>query len=472
MKFIKANLTLVICGAVVVLSLVAWLVWPLPGLRAEVQQDMGGRYNEATSEIQHIVDTPLQLPDQPLIKGPPSKEYVGIKSELIKEVNDQKTKVDKESHDVNARGRIDDHGVPLLQTVEIKNGALSWGTAEPSILPVSRGTEFEFEFKSNYGAQFHEWLSLLATGKLPANQTAFDPGMASPPAMEKLRQAYQDTLKGKDEGVGAAAVQADPADELRYDRQALLNLGLQLYTYVDPGAFQVRPWFSTAESPNEEQMFSALVDSWLQADVVRAIAAVNGIPGRSPGVDASPVKRLIQITVGDTALQHVLLPGTGTSGGQLAVSPTGSTDPDLFYPSNEPGGTAGAGPSLGASLNGAAVPVQSAAPNKIDYAMGMTGHASGGDYDVVYMSIHMDIDPAGLIDFMDKLYLQNVGYTVTDVQLKTVDPLDRTSNGYIYGNKQVVEAEIQVEAILFRSWTARLMPATLRASRGIPEPAK
>jgi hypothetical protein len=109
---------------------------------------------------------------------------------------------------------------------------------------------------------------------------------------------------------------------------------------------------------------------------------------------------------------------------------------------------------------GAAVPTSDdqLPANEIHYEVGMSGRSGGKTYDIVNMNILVDIEPEKLAAFIDELYKQNMGYTVSGIQIKTVDPLDRVSNGYLYGENQVVEAEIQVECLLFRSWTRPIMP--------------
>jgi len=45
------------------------------------------------------------------------------------------------------------------------------------------------------------------------------------------------------------------------------------------------------------------------------------------------------------------------------------------------------------------------------------------------------------------------------------------SNGYIYGESQVIEVELLVECIMFRSWTEQLMPDAVKISLGGTAPA-
>ena len=190
-------------------------------------------------------------------------------------------------------------------------------------------------------------------------------------------------------------------------------------------------------------------------------------PDAKQNVGNAAVKRLMRITLGQDAQgtrlgsfdsQNVAFSGTNIVGaGGAAVSPT-----SLFY-------IQGSTPDQ----NGAAA--SAAQPNSIDLEKRqMTGRASGADYDIILMQISVDVDPSWLNRFIDQLYRQNMGYTVLNIKLKTVDPLSRASNGWIYGETQVVEAEILVESLMFRDWMRPLMPEKVRVALGLPaeEPAK
>ena len=98
----------------------------------------------------------------------------------------------------------------------------------------------------------------------------------------------------------------------------------------------------------------------------------------------------------------------------------------------------------------------------------MTERTGTSDYDVVYMNISIDLDPAYQNKFIDNLYRQNNGYTVIMVQSATVDPIDAASRGFLYGNVQVVHLEILVEGLLFRNWTLPIMPADTKTLLGVP----
>jgi hypothetical protein len=187
-------------------------------------------------------------------------------------------------------------------------------------------------------------------------------------------------------------------------------------------SFQIR-----AKATNEGQIFEQLVDCWLQADVVSAIDALNSrvlekLPPESQNVSASPIKRLIHITVGS-------------------------------------------GPNAGSALFLAADRRAGAA---LDYSKSMTGRAGTDKYDVTTMTIQMDIDPSYINQFIAELYRRNNSYTVLNTKIATVDPFWAASNGYIYGRGQVVTLELDVEAILFRGWTSSIIPPSYKSVMGVP----
>ena len=187
------------------------------------------------------------------------------------------------------------------------------------------------------------------------------------------------------------------------------------------------------------QIFEALMDSWLQNDVVKAICSTNtGPDGKDyPNVGKSPVKRLENISVGATGLTK-----NDSSSGQLFLGMSGSS-------------TSGSGGAGG-----------------LDFGRSVTGHwvdpNVGGGYDVVLMTLKLDLDPAYLNKFIDELYRQNNGYTVLNIKTSPIDPLEAASNAYLYGDTQCVHVEMLVEDLMFRSWTVPVMPKEQRASLSLP----
>jgi hypothetical protein len=153
------------------------------------------------------------------------------------------------------------------------------------------------------------------------------------------------------------------------------------------------------------------------------------------------VKRVEAIVIGSAALGG----GSASAGGLFMASPVGAG----------PGGQAAPAAMAGT-------------PAGLDYSRSLTGHVGTSEYDVVPMKIVVYIDPAYENAFIDELYRQNNGYTEINRSMRTVDPLEASSNGYLYGPVQVIRLELTVEALLFRSWTVPLMPADIRSKLGLP----
>ena len=453
MKFVKENLLLVICAAVA-LVFVGLLFYPLGSMVSQFQADMKTRYDQ-TNTIKTQTNMELKIPGAESWKGIPTPNITEFKSHLIESINKGAQDVQKEAANLNAQGRVGTDGTPLLNGTPIK-GYVPRLTGDP------------LDYKKAYGAQFTAWTTLLV-GKAGTPGTPPDAAdlQASFTAMLAARQANMPA--GMQANVGAQ----DPKEALEYQRNKVLSRAAEIQMYVDPspttGSFQVRPWFLVDEPPNEQQIFESMVDSWLQGEVVRAIAAVNKpvldkAASKDRNVGSAPIKRLIHVMVGNNAMNRKL--SSASSGGGMQTT-GGMDDPGyLFFSAAAAAGNGGGAPPPAPAADAAAA-------GALNYDASMTGHVSNAQYDVVLMSIHLDADPAYVQRFVDQLYRQNVGYTVLNEQIRTVDPLDRVSFGYVYGETQTVEVEILVEALLLRSWTVPLMPASVKTALNIPAtPAK
>ena len=485
MKFVKENLAVLISGAVALLILVfafAPIPYAVPTLREELTTDMAKRYNQQRDLIRKWASLTLEIPGLPPAKGVPPELWVEAKINLINDINRYQREVETLARQFNAQGRLDtsstpDRPVPLLPVP--KTADLSRvGEAIPNFLPKHTTTSDPMAFRESYGLQFQRWRGLLALGQLSKLEVAG----ALPPTLEDLKTGYQDKLKkdvaglapGAVPGGAAANFEKDPAF-LKYMHDQIINRASKLRMYIEDRAFQVRNWYDLDAPPDDSQIFEALVDSWFQADLVKAIAAIN----TNKAVAQNPVKRLTRVVVGNNArtLFAGLSVGAAGAGGGGGVANAPNEPGQLFFTSTSSsgGGLTGVpvvGPRVSDGNQGRGAATRAAkmilpdAANPTDFNLGMTGRAAGKTYDVVYMTVVLDVDPAYLFKFIDSLYHQNMCYTVTNMQMKTVDPLDRAAAGYIYGDVPVVEVEFLFECILFRSWTEPLMPDDIKRTLG------
>lgn len=118
----------------------------------------------------------------------------------------------------------------------------------------------------------------------------------------------------------------------------------------------------------------------------------------------------------------------------------------------------------------------SAAPGaevKPNYQVSITGRStspSNPDYDVRNAEIVAVVSSERLAVFLDALSRVNFN-TVLQVRLGEVDVKADLERGYYYGNEHVVRATITLETVWLRNWTSPLMPASVKKTLGIVEPA-
>ena len=58
--------------------------------------------------------------------------------------------------------------------------------------------------------------------------------------------------------------------------------------------------------------------------------------------------------------------------------------------------------------------------------------------------------------------------TVIDMQYTDVDEYNALASGYVYGQDDVVELQLVIETLWFRSWTTELMPQMVRDALAVP----
>jgi hypothetical protein len=439
MKFVKANLDWIICAAVVLVCLGACYIF-------------AGWYNEEATKAQNdltrgqtamsLIGNFEILPGQPQLKGVTIEQpMIDAKKKALEHMAKQAEAVGQAVAEKNRSGRVlvvkgpkgtPDHYIPLL------GGTIKQDNFLPKIQP---GAD-KFAFKAAYENLFPEFIQRLGGGVPPtlAEVTAEVARVTADRAAEARRGGATPFGQGAPTGQGGLSVK----DTIEIRRGEVVKRMSALKMYVDENALQKRPWFGQPVAPNETQMFEALVDTWLEQDVINAIVAVNNralenADKDKKNVSSSAIKRLEAIVVGSAAMsgQHG---GANQGGGPL------------FMPLPSVAGGAAATPAAGT----------------LDYTRSMTGHVSTPDYDVVMMKVILHLDPAAENEFINELYKQNNGYTVINRNMRTIDPLDAAGQGFLYGPSQVVRVELLVESLLFRSWTVPLMPDQIRLPLGIP----
>ena len=103
-------------------------------------------------------------------------------------------------------------------------------------------------------------------------------------------------------GPGASPIRS--GGEPKYDPvyRARVTKARSILCYYDEGTFHRSPLVFQEEAPPPEEMWFAQVGLWIQEDVARAIAELNGeaanqVTGTDPCVQDLPVKRLVFVRV-------------------------------------------------------------------------------------------------------------------------------------------------------------------------------
>jgi len=199
-------------------------------------------------------------------------------------------------------------------------------------------------------------------------------------------------------------------------RQEMANKSL---VYVNPDAFDFFQPISGPAAPEPYNIFAAQLSLWVQQDVA---AAINECNKGSKNVIDAPVKRLIKIQVPAMFIKAADVPTSG--------------DPD-------------------------------AAINK-SLAYSPTGRVSNPLYDVVHFSLQVDVEGAKVNQFLHELS-RNRFINTYNLNYNAVDAAERLGQGFVYGDKPVVNLQLDCEALFLRKWTVPLMPPTVKASLGITD---
>lgn len=223
-----------------------------------------------------------------------------------------------------------------------------------------------------------------------------------------------------------------PTTDPKYDPiyRARVTKARSIHCYIDPQTFQVSPIARETTPPSVEEMWNAQVSVWIQEDVVRAIAGLNGqaaekLDRNDIALEHVPVKRLVAVRVLGYELpngQRVAFrvdPGVGA--GPFQAPPVGST---------------------------------------------LTGRVTGGDIDVVRFMVQLVVDQRQIPRVIDAIsranFFQCVGVSYEAVNRQT----EEMQLGYFYGTAPVVKLTLDFEAYMAVEAYADLMPPEVRARLG------
>lgn len=461
MKFVKENLLLLIFGVIAIAALVLRFTY-VSSVQDETRAAMAARMDKAAQAAQ-LAQQSINLPNNPQLtesRSAITEELIGAKQEIQKWINEQAEEISKLAAVANQKDRVNKKNVPLLN-----------GEPIDGFLPTIQPGRDAHTLKPRYDHVFDTWLALLLYNTKPSHGRNYDLDGSAPIAQditnEIARQSAAEAASAPRPAWGPSAaptaVTFSKAETDRRTGQILAAKAAQIRMYVNRSSFQVRGWYNSPTAPNENQIFEGIFDCWLQQDVVRAINAMNA---ESTSVLKSPVKRLEKIAVGVQQVNSARTAAPNYAPGSLVGGPGAAgltADGGILFLGQ-------AAPVAAPNTTPTQLPPPTAQAGALDYTKSVTGRVGSDKWDVTLMNIVVHIDPSSLNQFLSKLYQQNNSYTVLEVKLESIDPYEAASNGYIYGNTPVVRADILVESLMFRNWTARVMPEAYRTVLRIPDP--
>ncbi len=433
--WVRLNLTMVICGSVAAVSVVAIVLGMLlPDVQASLQKDKsvydslktaaGSAINEAVIEKHRQMQQDVRRRLQRYIaEASRTRDYVPVHPEVFPAVRPDRQNAPFEFRETVRRKQRD-----LLELLKAKD----------------RPTDEEvrdYENKLKADAKKEE---RLRGGGIPA------PGMPVMPG-EGLLDRGAAPVRGRlpADGMGGAIDRSRtlleiPAEQLIRENPAsglAVMIARSIYCYASPASLVPQPVLTEQGQPSLESMWRSQVSIWVQEDVIGALAQFNAavadaLPEDQRWVGHLPVKHLVGFTI--SSMQ--LAPAGGAAGGAAAVG-------------GEPGGRMSGG---GVSGN----------PGEVT---GFIKRTRQPDIDVVRFQLDLVVEAPRLIEVLEVIAAAGF-YTPTRVTYAEVPP-NLTLTDYVYGPAPVIRTQVSYEGCLLRSKYARWIPAQLSgdtSGMGVP----
>ncbi len=255
--------------------------------------------------------------------------------------------------------------------------------------------------------------------------------------------------------------------------------------------FRLDAWAFASDEPEPDEIWEAQVKLWIIRDIMRAIHEMNNV-GETVAVTRptgevvqepasainSPIKRLLRL---DPLPGYVGLHTVGGVPEPNQVGPGGSDTDSGFGSPTEFGGDLGLGspatrfdPGGDTGDSGTKASVYPNPPSDLTipedpteaapehFGITPTGRVSNSAFDVRHTRLIIDIEWDKLPAFIEQLRKTNF-MTVVKANLQDIDEYQvLREGGYVYGDADVVRAELIVESLWFRNWTAEYMPKIVK----------
>ena len=233
--------------------------------------------------------------------------------------------------------------------------------------------------------------------------------------------------------------------------------------------FSIHP-MANAEQPTDVDCFNAQIGLWVQETVADNLMraneqALSRLPTEHRNVLFAPVKHLMSISVANAPYGDPRPVGPAAADGEPDVP---QTDVGAIRggagkaPAEAPQEPAEQTPSPEESTAG--VPMDPAATIERDYALSPSGRPRNTPfYDAVAFKVMLRCDARMVPYVVEQLQAESF-LTVLNIEMIAVDPAVAAQQGYVYGDRPVMQLSMQCEIPFMRAWLVPLMPPGLQAA--------
>jgi hypothetical protein len=438
MDIVKKNLVSIICGAVVLIAILL-LFWPISGWFSSLQTEANGR-SSAYSQVRDALSKERRLPVVSLEPNaePPRLEQFPTPAVIER---GQKVKGDIAAEKEN------------IEKLAVKLNQGDKTLLVPKSLPDTR----DRVVMGNFGREYTRIMDYMNPDPAKRKQSLpvqiLRAGIAPTQAeilayQQRVAQQIRQTETKFDEKTRRPINEQEVAKRIA-EEQAKVPDALRIEAatenamYLDPNSLTV---IAEATQPNRPPqpptIFWAQLTLWLQQDILKALAEVNG--DSRNGVMDSPVKRLIKLDV----TTQFIKPGMNLQGGQQQ------------QPMN---------PEEGGGMP--AEPTDPSQPIEKNYAVSPTGRYSNPLYDVLHFKLSLVVEASKVPQVLAALSRDRF-ITIYRMNVTAVDSGEAQAEGYIYGDDPVVLLDMEGEALFMRAWTKQYMPMRIKQiNRIVDDPA-
>jgi len=415
-QWIKSNVVIVICIAVIVLSMLT-LLWPTAGaaasLREQVEQ-LEQMNQQGRSYVSRQVTIPAETPGEPPQSAniAINEAAVGELRRIFADMNDSYGELEDAVVSFNREGPANTNPhVPMVEDLFPRT------TLDSKLLGAR--TAYKRGFVDLYKSleaglpPATEQLTMLAE-QVTANFAAanpFETNVQSNPELQE--QIAKKTLESFVERARNIRVYCPPTQLVGDQLQA--------------GVFAIGEWARRDDRPTMAELWRGQMNYWIQQDLVAAIRVANYDPQSTSVLDL-PVKRILSI---------------GVVPGYIGVPPRGDGDSRGF--SGTAAATTATAPAPPDDLN---------QPLPRDFRIAHTGRRSNSLYDVRHATMSVLVDARQLPKLLNAFGQVNLMTPIVQ-QIVKIDQTEHLRNGYVYGNGvDVVQVDLLIETLWLREWTA------------------